>query len=56
MTAALPVPIGGIGPHSARCLDRLRHPSRLTTFTQRETQDNGAEDARISDAGGGQRA
>ena len=51
MTAALPVPIGGIGSHSARCLDRLRHPSRLATFAERETQD-----ARISDAGGGQRA
>jgi hypothetical protein len=56
MTAALPIPIGGIGPHRARCLDRLRHPSQLTTFSERETPGNGAEDARISDAGGGQRA
>jgi hypothetical protein len=56
MTAALPAPIGGIRPHSARCPDRPRHPSHLTTFSERETLDNGAGDARISDAGGGQRA
>ena len=37
-------------------LDRLRRSPHLTTFSGREIQDNEAEDARISDAGGGRRA
>jgi hypothetical protein len=37
-------------------IDRLRRSPHLTAFSERETQDNEAEDARISDAGGGQRA
>ena len=54
--AVLSIPIGGIGPQRARCLDRVRRPPHLTAFSERETQDNEAEDARIRDAGGGQRA
>ena len=38
------------------CLDRLRRSPHLTTFRGRETRDDEAGDARISDATGGQRA
>jgi len=56
ISAAPSIPIGSIGPQRARCLDRLRRSPHLTAFSERETQDKEAEDARISDAGGGQRA
>jgi RNA polymerase sigma factor (sigma-70 family) len=56
ISAALSIPIGSIGPQRARCLDRLRRSPHLTTFSERETRDNEAENARSSDAGGGQRA
>jgi RNA polymerase sigma factor (sigma-70 family) len=56
ISAALSVPIGSIGPQRARCLDRLRRSPHLAAFSERGTQDNEAEDATISDAGGGQRA
>ena len=56
ISAALSTPIGSIGPRRARCLDRPRRSPHLTAFSERDTQDNDAEDARISDAGGGQRA
>jgi RNA polymerase sigma factor (sigma-70 family) len=56
ISAVLSVPIGSIGPQRARCLDRLRRSPYLTTFSERETTDSEAENARTSDAGGGQRA
>jgi RNA polymerase sigma factor (sigma-70 family) len=56
ISAVLSIPIGSIGPQRARCLDRLRRSPHLTTFSDREIEDNEAEDARSSDAGGGQRA
>jgi hypothetical protein len=56
ISAVLSIPIGSIGPQRARCLDRLRRSPYLTTFSERETRDNEAENARTSDAGGGQRA
>ena len=56
ISAALSIPTGSIGPQRVRCLDRLRRSPHLTAFSERETQDDDAEDARISDAGGGQRA
>jgi len=56
IAAVLSIPVGSIGPQRARCLDRLRRSPYLTRFLDRETEDNEAEDARSSDAGGGQRA
>jgi DNA-directed RNA polymerase specialized sigma24 family protein len=54
ISAVLSIPVGSIGPQRARCLDRLRRSPYLTTFIDREIEDS--EDARSSDAGGGQRA
>jgi len=56
ISTALSIPIGSIGPQRARCLGRMRRSPHLAVLGEREAQDNQAEDARISDAGGGQRA
>ena len=56
ISAALSIPVGSIGPQRARCLDRMRRLPHLAAFSEREAQDNQAEAARTSDAGGGQRA
>jgi RNA polymerase sigma factor (sigma-70 family) len=52
ISAALPVPIGSIGPQRARCLDRLRRPPVLTVLSHRDIPGN----ARANDTGGGPRA
>jgi RNA polymerase sigma factor (sigma-70 family) len=56
ISAALSIPVGSIGPQRARCLDRLRRSPHLAAFSECGTQGHEPEDARISDAGGGQRA
>jgi RNA polymerase sigma factor (sigma-70 family) len=56
ISAALSIPIGSIGPQRARCLGRVRRSPHLTTLSEGETWDSAAEDARTSEAGGGQRA
>jgi RNA polymerase sigma factor (sigma-70 family) len=52
ISAALPVPIGSIGPQRARCLDRLRRSPFLNVLSDRDVPDN----ARPNDTGGGPRA
>jgi RNA polymerase sigma factor (sigma-70 family) len=52
ISAALPVPIGSIGPQRARCLDRLRRSPFLNVLSDRDVPDS----ARPNDTGGGPRA
>lgn len=52
ISAALPVPIGSIGPQRARCLDRLRRSPFLNVLSDRDIPDS----ARPNDTGGGPRA
>jgi RNA polymerase sigma factor (sigma-70 family) len=52
ISAALPVPIGSIGPQRARCLGRLRRSPHLAAFSDRDIPDN----AGANDTGGGPRA
>jgi RNA polymerase sigma factor (sigma-70 family) len=52
ISAALPVPIGSIGPQRARCLDRLRRSPFLNVLSDRDVPDS----ARPNDRGGGPRA
>lgn len=52
ISAALPIPVGSIGPQRARCLDRLRHSPSLAALADRDTPDN----ARTNHTGGERRA
>jgi RNA polymerase sigma factor (sigma-70 family) len=52
ISAALPVPIGSIGPQRARCLDRLRRSPFLNVLSDRDVPDS----ARPNDTGGRPRA
>jgi RNA polymerase sigma factor (sigma-70 family) len=52
ISAALPVPIGSIGPQRARCLDRLRRSPFLNVLSDRDVPDS----VRPNDTGGGPRA
>jgi RNA polymerase sigma factor (sigma-70 family) len=52
ISAALPVPIGSIGPQRARCLDRLRRSPFLNVLSDGDVPDS----ARPNDTGGGPRA
>jgi RNA polymerase sigma factor (sigma-70 family) len=52
ISAALPVPIGSIGPQRARCLDRLRRSPFLNVLSDRDVPDS----TRPNDTGGGPRA
>jgi RNA polymerase sigma factor (sigma-70 family) len=39
ISAALSIPVGGIGPQRARCLDRMRRSASLSAFTDTERAD-----------------
>ena len=39
ISAALSIPVGGIGPQRARCLDRMRRSSSLSAFSDIERAD-----------------
>ncbi|MGP7997306.1 MAG: RNA polymerase sigma factor [Streptosporangiaceae bacterium] len=52
ISAALPVPIGSIGPQRARCLDRLRRSPSLAVLSDGDIPDN----PRATNTGGGLRA
>ena len=39
ISAALSIPVGGIGPQRARCLDRMRRSASLSAFTDIERAD-----------------
>jgi RNA polymerase sigma factor (sigma-70 family) len=56
ISAALPIPIGSIGPQRARCLDRLRHSPPLAALSDTEITGNDHAGATASETGEVRRA